>query len=408
MGFFEDLKSLNKKENRLYLILVIWLLIGFTLLQINIIPLIPVIGMIIYVPFLTFCFFLFFLTILRKKNLRDYSILKLFLIFLISLPLVVILSIVFVALFIFSILSYIFFTSWFTIYGCYLAGVKTDKKLYKYPWQKLTRTSVFLGGFITSLFLLFTFFAGIFIFSGYSERIPSIINIVFYVIGLIIIAFYCVGLGFFFKKIYNTWLGIFSLFVVFYAFFLVLKVILGLTSTGGSDIYIGILLIFIDLFILLYSISTILGSQAEILSKQVKYFAIDTAFIWLVFSKAAYEFAANFPYYILNDITFEFVDYIIRIGSGLNLIKNVAVLSLFVVLLIVVGIYEFRKYIWGQKRLKKEVEEEVEQLKEYPKKGKIEDIYWQVADFEDTEENSEEKVEKLAKEAIKDKIKNEE
>jgi hypothetical protein len=73
-----------------------------------------------------------------------------------------------------------------------------------------------------------------------------------------------------------------------------------------------------------------------------------------------------------------------------------------------VGIYEFRKYIWGQKRLKKEVEEEVEQLKEYPKKGKIEDIYWQVADFEEAEENSEEKVEKLAKEAIKDKIKNEE
>ncbi|MGV9171008.1 MAG: hypothetical protein ACOC44_01855 [Promethearchaeia archaeon] len=47
----------------------------------------------------------------------------------------------------------------------------------------------------------------------------------------------------------------------------------------------------------------------------------------------------------------------------------------------------------AQKQLKSEVQEEVEQLKEYPKKGKIEDLYWQVADFEESEGLPKEKIE---------------
>lgn len=385
MIIIDNLKDLfTKKENRNYLLLIIWLLVGFSFIQF-----LPLIGVFIFLPFLTYTFFLFLNTMIFSSDIRHYSIKKMTLYFVLSLPLVAILSLVFIALFIYAILSYIFFTSWFTLYGCYLVGKKVDRKLLNYPFTSVTRGSVFIGGFILSLILLFGFFTGTLIITIYTRSIPFVINIVFIIIGIVIVAFFGISTYYLFKKIYTGWLGIFFILVTFYTFFLVFKVILGLASggsTGTTSPLVRYGLLAVDIFILLYSISTILGSQAELISEKFKLFSVDRALIWLIFSKGAYEFAANFPYDLLSNIPLSFIDFVIVVGNELNLIKNIAVLALFVILVIVIGLYQIIKYVRFQKDLKKEVEEDVKEKLKIKGPKTEDDIYYSEEDFEDVDE----------------------
>ncbi|MFX1494406.1 MAG: hypothetical protein ACFFBZ_09015, partial [Promethearchaeota archaeon] len=80
MEFIDNLKKLGLKENRKYLILVIWLLIDITLIQIPIqikiqigaieVELWDLIGVVIFLPFLTFLMFLFLLSMFFKKDIK--------------------------------------------------------------------------------------------------------------------------------------------------------------------------------------------------------------------------------------------------------------------------------------------------------------------------------------------------
>ena len=162
-----------------------------------------------------------------------------------------------------------------------------------------------------------------------------------------------------FKKAFNAWFGIFSLLVTIYTLFLVVKIYLSLdtsgTDTASWELTKVVMLIF-DLLILLYSVSTLMGSQAELLSKRIKKIGMDSVILWLILSKVAYEFVSNFPYgtfevpliSALNDV---------NVNDLINLIKNVTVLVFFILLLIVIGLYEIIKY---NKRLKEPKEEELE------------------------------------------------
>ena len=63
MVFSELKKLITEKEYRLYLVLVIWLLVGFTLLQFS--QVIPIwVAMVIYLPLLGFCFTLLIVSFL--------------------------------------------------------------------------------------------------------------------------------------------------------------------------------------------------------------------------------------------------------------------------------------------------------------------------------------------------------
>ncbi len=149
-----------------------------------------------------------------------------------------------------------------------------------------------------------------------------------------------------------------------------MKVFLGLGGSGTDyPLEIKILLVGVDIIVILYSVSTLIGSNARLLSEKLKYIGLDTVFIGLIFSKVAYEFAVNFPYSLLQDFplfqNIPFIELVTTIeGSAISHLRNIAVLIFFLLLLIFIGSYELRKYIIGKQkaRLIEVVEREEEVL----------------------------------------------
>ena len=168
-----------------------------------------------------------------------------------------------------------------------------------------------------------------------------------------------------FKRIFNAWLGMFSLSVVIYTFYLLIKIFLALRSTGGegTSIPTQIIMLIVDLFILLYSISTLMGSQAELLSKRlrIKRIGVDSVLIWLVFSKVAYEFIHNYPFTLFSG--FAYNDIINLLDENvINLIKNIFVLLFFLLILVTLGFHQIKKYNLNERQFKDKVDQEVKDL----------------------------------------------
>lgn len=380
MSFIENLKKLTLKENWKYLIIVILLLIGIAVIQIPVeytitilsfdIDLWDLIGVVIFLPFLTFVMFLFLLSLIAKKDVKEISSWKVMLIFLAALPLMIIISIILVGLFLFSILSYIFLTSWFILYGAYLTSKRLDDNLKKRVHSSFYRGILFIGGIIGALLLLIGYifgssYIGVLLGITITQNIYNILNYVVLIVGLMIIAFSVIGIVYLFKGIFNAWLGIFSILTVIYTFYLLVKIFFALNSTGGasSSIYTQFGLIAVDLFIILYSISTLMGSQADLLFKRLKLkrIGLDTILIWLIFSKVAYEFAHNFPYSWLAG--FPYIDILSYLDESIvNLGKNIGVLIFFILILAVLGLYQMHKYSRQEKLFKKQVDKDVREL----------------------------------------------
>jgi len=370
MDIIDNLKKIGK-DWRLT-VLVIWFLVG-----VSIIPYpdenVSLIGIIIFLPFLVFLMFLFLLTLISKKNIFEYQTWKIILFLLISLPIMLLTSAVLIFLFAISIISYFLFTSWFILYGCYLLGKNIDTKLYKIPKTKpFLRVTIFFGGLLGSLLLLFLFYIGptLFDFSIIMEtsvEFPWYLKLVYVIVGVILIglAITCI-IYMFKKKFFIGWFGLFALLAVFYTLFLVLKIYLGIVDTepdetGSIWAYIGIIIP--DLLIIFYSLSTLMGSHAELLNKRIKRFRLDTVLIWLILSKVAYEFIHFFPYEFFEKARIPWINALQDIDNDLiNLVKNIAVLVFFIVLLLIIGIYEIKKNVREQKELQKEVEEDVKVL----------------------------------------------
>jgi hypothetical protein len=249
-------------------------------------------------------------------------------------------------------------------------GIRIDRKLFKYPKSRtFIRAIIFFGGIAGSLLLLYLFILGptLFDFSLISTvEVPLFLNLAYVVVGCVIIGLAIFGLILMFKRIFNAWLGIFFIMVATYTLFLVVKIYLGLDEGAINtvqSIWTDIGMLIIDLAIILYSLSTLLGKNAEFLAKRFKRMGIDTAIIWLIFSKVAYEFIHHFPYNIFEAINIPWIQTLSVLNNDIiNLSKNIAVLAFFIVLLLVIGIYEIKKYTKQQKELKKEVHTEVKEL----------------------------------------------
>ncbi|MFW9880721.1 MAG: hypothetical protein ACFFG0_47250 [Candidatus Thorarchaeota archaeon] len=379
MQIIDNLKKLFKKGNWRLLTLVIWLLIGVATIQF-----LPIVGIFIFLPFLTFLMFLFLVSLASRKNILEYKPWKIFLLLILSLPLMVLLSIILIALFAFSILSYFFFTSWFILYACYLAGRGIDKKLLKYPKSRpFIRTLIFFGGSMGSLMLLYLFIIGptLFDFSAISTvEVPLFLNLAYIIIGGLISGLAILGIVLMFKRIFNAWLGIFFILVTFYTLFLIVRIYLGLGDGEAlnveniSSIWTTIGMLIVDLLIILYSLSTLMGPNAELLSKRFKHIGIDTAIIWLIFSKVAYEFIRFFPYSLFEQIHIPWINALSALDNDvINLAKNIAVLVFFIVLFLVMGLYEIIKYNRKQKELKKEVTER-DQIPSVPSVEEVEHL----------------------------------
>ncbi|MFX1358107.1 MAG: hypothetical protein ACFFA8_12600 [Promethearchaeota archaeon] len=377
MEIIENLKKLGLKENRKLLILVVWLHLNILLIEFPIrmdvvlfnieMDLIDLIGIIIYLPFLTFVTFLFILSIFAKKDVKEIASWKVLLYFFLSLPLMFLLIFILVGMFLFSIVSYFFLTSWFILYGGYLSSKRIDDKLKRKIKSGLYRSLTFIFGFVLSLGLLVGYLLGsqyIGVLTGIeiNQTAMEILNYVVTFIGGVIIFFLIIAFVCLIKKVFNAWLGMFSLLVVLYTFYLLIKLFLAIRNIGGeeSSITTQIILLLVDLGILLYSISTLMGSQAELLSKRIKSkrIGLDTVLMWLLFSKVSYEFAKNFPYTLLGYLPY--VNILSFLNDAIiNLLRNIFILFFFILILIILGLYESRKFYRNEKQFKSELDKEI-------------------------------------------------
>ncbi|MHA1235310.1 MAG: hypothetical protein ACTSQL_09535 [Promethearchaeota archaeon] len=380
MDTIENLKKLGLKENRKYLILVIWLLVNITIIQLPFkyaiqffainMDLLDLIGVVTYIPFLTFLVFTFLYSLVAKKDVKEIAAWKVLLTFFLTLPLMFFLIPLMVSIFLFSLFSYVFFTSWFILYGAYLSSKRLDNGLKRRVHSSFYRAIQFFGGSLLSIVLLTTYLLGAqtigdLVGLTFTQGVYDTLNYAVIFIGIIVIIFIIIGIVFMFKRIFNAWLGMFSLSVVIYTFYLLIKIFLALRSTGGVETSIAtqIIMLIVDLFILLYSISTLMGSQAELLSKNIgiKRIGVDSILIWLVFSKVAYEFIHNYPFTLFSD--FAYIDAIDLLDeSVINLLKNIGVLLFFLIILVALGFHQIRKYNLNERKFRDKVDQEVKDL----------------------------------------------
>jgi len=380
MDTIDNLKKLGLKENRKYLILVIWLLVNITIIQLPFefaiqifainIDFLDLIGVVTYIPFLTFLVFIFLYSLASKKDVKEIASWKVLLTFFLTLPLMFFLILIMVGIFLFSLFSYVFFTSWFILYGAYLSSKRLDDSLKRRIHSSFYRVIQFFGGSLLAAVLLIAYVFGSqtigdLIGLTFTQTIYDTLKYVVIFIGIVVIIFIIVGIVFMFKTIFNAWLGMFSLSIVIYTFYLLIKIFLALRSIGGveSSPTTQVIMLIVDLLILIYSISTLMGSQAELLTKKIriKRIGIDSVLIWLVFSKVAYEFIRNYPYnlfggYVFND-SINFLD-----DDIINFLKNIGVLLFFLILLVALGFHQIKKYNINEKKFKEKVDQEVKDL----------------------------------------------
>ena len=323
MGF-GDLKKLGKKENRIYLVLVLWLFIGFLVSQFYVF-----LGSIIYAPLLFICLALFFVAVFSKKEVRELTKKEVLKSCLIVIPIILILSFVSIVLFTLSILSYILITSLFTMHGCYEAGVNWDEKLFNTPWilRVGLRTVEFVGGLLLSMGILLVVSIITTIIVVINPGVANLLAWIPWIILTVEVGLTLFSLLFLLIGRFNAWLGIFFIDVAFYTLYLMLKAYLSF-SEGPTEylVEIQIVLFIIDTVFLLYTISKLVGKRAEILSDTLKFFKTDTILIWLIFSKATYEFIIALP------------------GTQADLVYNVSVFILFLPLLVLMGLYGMFKH----------------------------------------------------------------
>ncbi|MCK4384561.1 MAG: hypothetical protein KAW66_14770, partial [Candidatus Lokiarchaeota archaeon] len=212
-------------------------------------------------------------------------------------------------------------------------GKELDERLYYRKLSWLWRGLEFFGGLILSVLLLL-----VFLFATWeATRIVGVteIIIVAYIVVIGVIAsltVYMVVSGV--KRKFNAWLGTYFLLITFYTVYLVLRIFMGIASEAGpttstsddlaaSGIFVALLLL--DLFILIYSISCILGSQGEILAEKLPHFKQETLLLWLIFSKISWEYAANFPYGTLGIVQGIGIQEVQILGILLRVVVSVVV-----------------------------------------------------------------------------------
>jgi len=299
MGF-KDLVELKKRENRLILILVIWLLVGFTAVQFRTTR---TLGIVIFLPLLGVLIILLLISVIFKKDLKELTFKSILKYCLLAIPLFLIFTaLIFFAvliLIVISILSYIFITSLFTLHSCYKWGVDLDEKLYKMPklLNFLLRIISFVGGLILSIIIMLLIANIGFNWNIIPEVVLTELGHIPWVMITFFIILFLVCLIFLFIGKFNAWLGIFLIYVSVYGSYLILKASFSLIQSEESVLAlpIQISLYFFDLFLLLVTMGSLIGKKAEIISKKLKFIKSEVIIIWLIFSKSAYEFTFALP-----------------------------------------------------------------------------------------------------------------
>ena len=359
----KDLGKLLEKENRLFLVLVIWLIVGYAAIEFNFEVIIfgfVLNGLIIFMPLLIICIVLFLIAFFLQGDLKELKWSSLVrggvflfvvsaLMYLFGAELLFLIGVVSVFV---SFISYIFITSTFSMYYCFKYGMHLDDAFAKLPrpiaffW----RWFVFLAGTIIALLIIYFIGAvsigttplhGTITIVGREFRINDIVRFVPTIIIGIILALVVISLLaliFGGNHALHAWLGLFFLFSSVYGAVLMINAFLGGDVSNVSPLLDNPLtyaLIFaFELILILYTISVLIGSKAEIILdlKVFKPIKPDGILIFLILSKVAYEF---------GDILLADYEYG---GANIVLLKNVAVFWLFIPLMVFMGLYGIMNY----------------------------------------------------------------
>ena len=164
----KDLGKLFEKENRLFLVLVIWLIVGYTAIAFNFSVVIfgfVLDGLIIFMPLLIICIVLFLIAFFLQGDLKELnwsSLLRggvfLFvvsaLMYLFGAQLLFLIGVVSVFV---SFISYIFITSTFSMYYCFKYGMRLDDAFARLPRSIafFWRWFVFIAGTVIALLIIY-------------------------------------------------------------------------------------------------------------------------------------------------------------------------------------------------------------------------------------------------------------
>ncbi|MFX0073320.1 MAG: hypothetical protein ACFFAO_19760 [Candidatus Hermodarchaeota archaeon] len=387
MGF-ADLKKLLEKKNRIFIILIIWMLIGYTFLQFSFefqLLGFTINGFIIYLPLLVICIVLFFIAFFLGGDLRELNrqtIAKglVFLVIVIVIFLFVgqeILFLIGYVSFVISFIVYIFITSIFTMVYCLKYGTQLDEAFYKMPAPIafVWRWGIFLVGIVVSILMIYfvglisigtTEITVILTIGRFEFRVYDFVRYVpMIIIGVIIglAAISLITLILEKNHAFNAWLGIFFVVSSIYACVLMINAFLGGQVANVSPLLdnplVYLLIYIFDIIIILYTISTLIGTKAEMILdlKVFRPIKQDGILIFLILCKVAYEFGD----YLLVDN---------KVG-GVNavLLKNVAVFWLFIPLMVIMGLYGIISY--GKIKKERKTEKRIKKEKKAEEKAKI-------------------------------------
>ncbi|MFX0070718.1 MAG: hypothetical protein ACFFAO_06470 [Candidatus Hermodarchaeota archaeon] len=297
MGF-KDLKIFLDKEKRVYLILAIWLVIGYTIFQFS-----PsyLLGIIVFGPLIFTCLVFFVLSLFLKEKIQESPWKFLFLSIIIGIPLWIILLSFIIGLVIMVFITLIglnfffFITTIFTSKDWYEKTTKWDDKIANWPSpvNSIVRIGLFLGGAIIATMLLMIFSTLALNIKDTSYTYQLVINSIFLDILVVIWILFIIGiLSVFFGRV-NLWLGIFFVFIVVLAINLIISAVI--YERGPSALYLPFLIIqyLINLYLLLGSIAVLFGEQSDLIAEKSKIFTSDSILLLLVFSMASMQFAAG-------------------------------------------------------------------------------------------------------------------
>jgi hypothetical protein len=297
MGF-KDLKVLLDKEKRVYLILAIWIIIGYTVFQFS-----PsyILGMIVFLPLLFTCLVYFIISLILKDKIQEYAWKVLLISIVIAIPLFIFLPVtqfgLLVIVFIALLGANLFFliTTIFISRDWYERTIKWDEKIegWPKPANKLVRISLFLGGAIIATLLLIFFSSLALNVKDTSYTYQLVITSILLDMMIVIWVLFIIGiLSVFFGRV-NYWLGVFFIFITVLAINIIISAVI--FERGPGSVFLPFLIIqyLINLYLLLGSIAALFGEQSDLIAEKSKIFTPESILVFLIFSMASMEFGAG-------------------------------------------------------------------------------------------------------------------
>lgn len=346
MVFAELKKLFFDKQYRLFMVLVLWLLIGFSIFQFK--DIIPMwVGYVIFLPLLVICAILFIISLIFRADLKELTFKRIVIYCLIAFVIIIIFiyiaAVLFLFIFVIALISYVLITATFYMYSCYDFSVDLDEKVKNIEGSggKILRWVIFLGlSLISIIFMIIIINLGV-LFSKTAGDVQFSFDRMAVAFLIIMIILLVIGILSLIAGKLNAWLGLFFLLCCIYYLYLMVSAYFTLTSSGGTySLGLRMAIFAFDVLLIVYTTAILIGKKTEVLSEKFKFVKPDGILMWLIFSKAAYEFAK---------VGMENINI-----SAFNAITGII---LFTVLFVIAGLYGIVSYSFREKKSKKSEDE---------------------------------------------------